>query len=69
MEAIKIHKNILSMLSEVLESNKLKQNQEILDFHSTKLLDSMSKQKEYNSILEEVHQKLNSPNEIAKGQE
>lgn len=46
------------MLTEVLENNKLKQNEDILNFHESKLKDTTSKQQEYNSILDEVAQKL-----------
>lgn len=53
-----MHKSILNMLTEVLENNKLKQNEDILNFHESKLKDTTSKQQEYNSILDEVTQKL-----------
>lgn len=46
------------MLTEVLENNKLKQNEDILNFHESKLKGTTSKQQEYNSILDEVTQKL-----------
>lgn len=57
-EGIKMHKSIITMLTETLESSKLKQNEDILDFHEKNLKDIGSKQQEYNHIIAEVHEKL-----------
>jgi len=46
------------MVAEILESNKLKQNSDILDFHEKKLTSTLIKQKEYNNILDEVSAKV-----------
>jgi len=58
VDGVKLHKNIVNMVAEILESNKLKQNSDILDFHEKKLTSTLIKQKEYNNILDEVSAKV-----------
>lgn len=61
MKGIQMHKNIITMIAETLENNKIKQNQDILESHEERLKIDLSKQKEYNNVLEEVYEKVKNP--------
>lgn len=60
MNGIKMHRSIITMITETLDNNKIKENEEILAFHESKTKENIEKQKEYNSVIKEITSKLSS---------
>ena len=73
-QAIKMHKNIINMMTEMISGVNLKQSEEIIKWHMENLNNSYLKQKEYNTILDELHDKVaksesNNKEELKKSAE
>ena len=57
-QAIKLHKNIINMMTEMLVGINIKQSQDIINCFIENLNSSCLKQKEYNTLLDELHEKV-----------